>query len=66
MKWADLMGDLVDVRPAYEALVTVDHNLTGPEERAFAVHKLKSCIERLRESADFLEKELNARTKKKT
>jgi len=65
MKWENLMGDLVDVKPAFDALATIDHSLTGAEERAFAVHKLKQCIARMRDTASFLEKELKARAPKK-
>jgi hypothetical protein len=65
MKWEVLMGDVVDVQPAFNLMAAMSDNLTGAEERDFAVHKLRKCIARLRETADYLEKELKARTPKK-
>jgi hypothetical protein len=61
MKWADLMGDLVDVQPAFNALACLDDSLTGAEERAFAAHKLRLCAKKLRDTASFLDKELKTR-----
>ena len=65
MKWEDLMGDVVDVQPAFNLMAAMDNDLTGAEERAFAVHKLRRCIARLRETASYLEKELKTRTPKR-
>jgi len=61
MKWSDLMGDLVDVQPAFAALAAVSDEIVGAEERAFAVHKLRQCIAQLRGTASHLEKALNTR-----
>jgi hypothetical protein len=62
MKWEVLMRDVVDVQPAFDLLAAMDHELTGPEERTFALHKLERCVVRLRETADYLEKKLKSRT----
>jgi len=60
----DLIAPVVDVQPAYNILVTAKSSGYPDEVKQFAIWKLRQTIHSLRETADFIEKEIGGPEKK--
>lgn len=56
----DTLAPLIDVQPAYKALVelTGQDDVIRPEAKAFLRFKLKECIRELRKTAKYLDDHL--------